>query len=389
MSQAEIVILNAFRTPIGSFNGYYKNTSTPKLGAAVIRACYEKTGLKADQIDGVNMGCVLPAGLGQAPARQAALKADLSINTPCVTVNKMCSSALQAIISAHDSIVVGTHKIMIAGGMENMTRAPYLIPKARFGYRYGHGELWDHMQKDGLEDAYDQKAMGVHAESCVAKYKFSREEQDDFALESLKRAQEAASNNAFADEIIPIELKKETVNQDEGPIVIKAEKIKKLRAAFIAEGTITAANASSISDGAAAVTLTTAAHANTLGVKPIARVLAHTTYAHEPQWFTTAPIHAIKQILDKVNWSVDDVDLFEINEAFAVVTMAAMKELNIPHDKVNVNGGACVLGHPIGATGARILVTLIHALKTRGLKKGIASLCIGGGEAQAIAIEIL
>ena len=385
----DIVILNGFRTPIGSFNGYYKNMLTPDLGAAAIKACFESGGLAVDKIDCVNMGCVLPAGLGQAPARQAAIAAGLSIHTPCVTINKMCASGLQAILNAHDSIKAGTHQLMIAGGMENMTRAPYLIPQARFGYRYGHAQMLDHMQKDGLQDAYDDQGMGVHAEACVAKFKFTRKQQDEFALESLTRAKTAADSGAFTDEITPVQLRKETVTSDEGPQVIKAEKIPQLRAAFIKDGTVTAANASSISDGAAAITLTTADHAQQLSATPIARIISHHTFAHQPEWFTTAPIHAIDGLLNKINWDIDSVDLFEINEAFACVTMAAMHELKIPHDRVNVNGGACVLGHPIGATGARILVTLIHALKNHQLKRGVAALCIGGGEASAIAIELI
>lgn len=386
---SEIVILNAYRTPIGSFNGYFKDTQTPSLGATVIKACYENAGLANDQIDAVNMGCVLSAGLGQAPARQAALQADLSASTPCVTINKMCASALQAIISAHDTLKAGTHQLMLAGGMENMTRAPYLIPKARFGYRYGHAELLDHMQKDGLEDAYDQQSMGLHAERCVKKYNFTRESQDAFALESLKRAQHATASGAFKDEIVPCKLKHDSVTQDEGPLIIKAEKIPMLRAAFAENGTITPANASSISDGAACITLTTQHYAAQIKASPLAKIIGHYSFAHEPQWFTTAPIYAITGLLKKINWTLDDVDLFEINEAFACVTMAAMEELCIPHEKVNVHGGACVLGHPIGATGARILVTLIHALKNKKLKRGIASLCIGGGEAAAIAVEII
>lgn len=386
---SNIVIINALRTPIGNFNGYYKNTATPKLGAHVIHACYSQANLAVEQIDAVVIGCVLPAGLGQAPARQAALTAGLSTQTPCVTVNKMCASGMQAIVNAHDAIQAGTHQLMIAGGMENMTRSPYLIPKARFGYRYGKAEILDHMQTDGLEDAYDHQSMGVHAEACVERFKLTRQQQDEFALESLTRAQEATEQGAFTAEISPIEIDGTFISLDEGPLTIKAEKIQKLRAAFIKDGTITAANSSSISDGAAAVTITSRAHAAHLGQKPIATVVGHYTVAEEPHWFTTAPIEAIKGLLKKINWDIGDVDLFEINEAFACVTMAAMQQLKIPHHKVNVNGGACVLGHPIGATGARILVTLIHALKSRQLKRGIAALCIGGGEAQAIAVELI
>ena len=388
MPTNDIVIINAYRTPVGSFNGYFKDTSTPELGAAVIRHCTESANLSADQINAVVMGCVLPAGLGQAPARQAAIKAGLSNHTPCVTVNKMCGSATQAIIQAHDSIKAGTHHLVIAGGMENMTRAPYLIPHARFGYRYGHAQMLDHMQYDGLEDAYDHQAMGVHAEACVAKYHFTRADQDAFALSSLHRALHAQAENYFNNEIVPFALKNETVAIDEGPLKAKPEKIATLRAAFINNGTITAANSSSISDGAAALLLASEAEAKRLQLPIMAKIFGHYSYAEEPNWFTTAPIGAIKGLLDKINWTLDSVDLFEINEAFACVTMAAMHELNIPHDKVNVNGGACVLGHPIGATGARIVTTLLHALQLRGLKRGVASLCIGGGEAQAIAVEI-
>ncbi len=389
MSSPEIVIINAYRTPIGNFNGYFKDIPTPELGAFPIRACYKKAGLTTAQIDAVNMGCVLSAGLGQAPARQAALKAGLPITTACTTINKMCASGLEALTSAHDKIKAGTHQLMIAGGMENMTRAPYLIPKARFGYRYGHAQMLDHMQKDGLEDAYDQQSMGLHAEKCAGQYAFTRAMQDAFALDSLKKAQHATQCAAFQNEIIPIQVGTETITQDEGPLTIKAEKIPLLRAAFASNGTITAANASSISDGAAAITLTTLTHSQQLNLKPMAKVVGHFTYAGEPHWFTTAPIYAITGLLKKINWSLNDVDLFEINEAFACVTMATLQELKIPQHKSNINGGACVLGHPIGASGARIVVTLIHALQSRGLKKGIASLCIGGGEAQAIAIELI
>lgn len=389
MTDAPIVIINAQRTPIGNFNGYFANTPCPSLGAHVIHACYQKAGLNPSHIDAVNMGCVLSAGIGQAPARQAALGAELSTHTPCITINKMCASGLQAVISAHDSLIAGTHSVMIAGGMENMTRTPYLIPKARFGYRFGDGILIDHMQHDGLEDAYDHQSMGLHAEQCAETYSFSRETQDAFALESLHRAQQATNNHAFDAEIVPIEIDGEIIREDQGVTHVKADKIPTLKAAFKENGTITAANSSSISDGAAALTLTTLSAVDKLSLQPIAQIIGHSTFAQDSAWFTTAPIHAIHTLLKKINWSIEDVDLFEINEAFAVVTMITMQELNIPHNKVNIHGGACVLGHPIGATGARILVTLIHALKQRGLKRGIASLCIGGGEAQAIAIEVL
>lgn len=389
MSTNNIVIINAYRTAIGSFNGYFKDISTPELGSYVIRHCIHSSHLTPEQVNAVVMGCVLPAGLGQAPARQAALKAGLSIHTPAVTVNKMCGSALQAIIQSHDAIKANTHQLMVAGGMENMTRAPYLIPNARFGYRYGHAEMLDHMQYDGLEDAYDHQSMGAHAEACVSKYHFSRADQDAFALSSLERALTAIKERYFQQEIVPITLKNDIISVDEGPLKTKPEKIATLRAAFIDNGTITAANSSSISDGAAAVLLASESHAKQLQLPIMAKIVGHYTYAEEPTWFTTAPISAIKRLLHTINWPLDSVDLFEINEAFACVTMAAITELNIPHHKVNVNGGACVLGHPIGATGARIVTTLLHALKSRGLKRGVASLCIGGGEAQAIAVEIV
>lgn len=388
MSVNNIVVINAYRTAIGSFNGYFKDISAPELGSYVVRHCIESAHLTPEKVNAVVMGCVLPAGLGQAPARQATLKAGLSIHTPAVTVNKMCGSALQAIIQSHDAIKSNTHQLMIAGGMENMTRAPYLISKARFGYRYGHAEMLDHMQYDGLEDAYDHQSMGLHAEACVAKFRFSRADQDAFALASLERALTATKEHYFQQEIVPVTLKNDIISVDEGPLKIKPDKITTLRAAFIDNGTITAANSSSISDGAAAVLLASESHAKQLQLPIMAKIAGHYTYAEEPSWFTTAPIGAIKGLLHTINWSLDSVDLFEINEAFACVTMAAMTELHIPHYKVNVNGGACVLGHPIGATGARIVTTLLHALKSRGLKRGIASLCIGGGEAQAIAVEI-
>lgn len=361
----QIYISGAKRTAIGKFRGMYKNTSATKLGSSAIKAALHQASIKT--VDLVTMGCVLPAGLGQAPARQAALGAGLDIHTPCVTVNKMCGSGLQAVIQTCDAIRAGSIDCGVAGGMENMTRA---------------GE--EHMMVDGLEDAYDKgKSMGCFAELCVEKYNFSREDQDAFAAESLQRAQDATAKGSFDNEIIAMTVEGEICQYDEGPKRVSKDKIKLLKPAFKDGGTVTAANSSSISDGAAALVLTTDCQ------KPLARIVDYSTYAQEPAWFTTAPIFAIRQLLEKINWQVDDVDLFEINEAFAVVTMITMQELNIPYDKVNIHGGACVLGHPIGATGARILVTLLYALQSRGLKRGVASLCIGGGEAQAIAIEIM
>lgn len=387
MPTDDVVVVNAYRTAIGSFNGYFKEISSPELGSHVIRHCYETVNLSSEKINAVVMGCVLSAGLGQAPARQATLNAGLSIHTPSVTVNKMCGSALQAIIQSYDAIKANSHQLVIAGGMENMTKAPYLIPKARFGYRYGHGQLLDHMQYDGLEDAYDHQSMGIHAEACAKQFGFSRADQDAFALLSLQRALLAAKEHHFNHEIVPITVNNTILFEDEGPLRIKPEKISTLHAAFIDNGTITAANSSSIADGAAAVLLSSFKEAKRLELPIMAKIVGHFTYAQEPAYFTTAPIGAIKGLLHKINWPLDSVDLFEINEAFACVTMAVIRELNIPYDKVNSHGGACVLGHPIGATGARILVTLLHALQSRGLKRGIASLCIGGGEAQAIAVE--
>lgn len=384
----DILIINAFRTAIGSFNGYYKNTPAPILASYTLRANYEQAGIHANHINQVTLGCVLSAGLGQAPARQAALTADLPINVPCVTVNKMCGSGLQAIIQAHDAIRANSVGIAIAGGMENMTRAPYLIPKARFGYRFGHAEILDHMQYDGLEDAYSHKSMGLYAEDCVKAFHFTREELDAFAQSSVERAVLANAQGDFKDEIVTFTLDDEEICCDEGILRAKPEKIAKLKPAFDPNGTITAANSSSISDGAASLLLASTAQAHKYNLTPMAVIKGYATYAQAPEWFTTAPIDAIKKLLKKLDWSIDDVDLFEINEAFACVTMATIKALEIPCEKVNVCGGACVLGHPIGATGARILTTLLHTLKQRHLKRGIAALCIGGGEAQAIAVEI-
>lgn len=379
----KIVIASAKRTPTGNFQGCFKKLTAPELGAHAIKATIEN--IDSKKVDEVIMGCVLSAGIGQAPARQAALFAELPISTPSTTVNKMCGSGMKAIMFAHDEILAGSANCIVAGGMESMTNAPYLLPKARQGYRLGHKKVVDHMFLDGLEDAYDKgKLMGMFADTCANKYSITRKEQDEFALTSLDRAKNAAEKGLFQDEIVSVN----EISQDEGPLTAKPEKIPNLKPAFSPEGTVTAANASSISDGAAACMIMSEEFASENKIQPIATIYGHATFAHEPEWFTTAPINAIKNLLHKINWKLEDVDLFEINEAFAVVTMAAMKELNIPHEKVNVNGGACVLGHPIGASGARILVTLIHALKQRKLKRGVAALCIGGGEATAIAVEV-
>jgi acetyl-CoA C-acetyltransferase len=378
---------------MGAFQGELKDFSAPQLGAAAIRAAVERAGIKPEQVQEVIMGCVLPAGQGQAPARQASLGAGLPLATGATTVNKMCGSGMKAAMFAHDMLAAGANEIMVAGGMESMTSAPYLLPKARSGYRMGHQQVIDHMFFDGLEDAYDKgKLMGVFAEDCAAKYSFSREEQDKFAVASLERAQAANRNGAFAWETIPIAIKtgkaERFMEHDEAPFKANFEKIPTLKPAFRKDGTVTAANSSSISDGAAALVMMRRSTAEKLGLKPLAVVVAHSTHSQEPGWFTTAPVGAIKKLYEATGWSASKVDLYEINEAFAVVTMAAMKEHGLPHDKVNIHGGACALGHPIGASGARILVTLIGALKKTGGRRGVASLCIGGGEATAMAIEI-
>jgi acetyl-CoA C-acetyltransferase len=393
MMNDPIVIVSAARTPMGAFQGELKDFSAPQLGAAAIRAAVERAGIKPEQVQEVIMGCVLPAGQGQAPARQASLGAGLPLAAGATTVNKMCGSGMKAAMFAHDMLAAGANEIMVAGGMESMTSAPYLLPKARSGYRMGHQQVIDHMFFDGLEDAYDKgKLMGVFAEDCAAKYSFSREEQDKFAVASLERAQAANRNGAFAWETIPIAIKtgkaERFMEHDEAPFKANFEKIPTLKPAFRKDGTVTAANSSSISDGAAALVMMRRSTAEKLGLKPLAVVVAHSTHSQEPGWFTTAPVGAIKKLYEATGWSASKVDLYEINEAFAVVTMAAMKEHGLPHDKVNIHGGACALGHPIGASGARILVTLIGALKKTGGKRGVASLCIGGGEATAMAVEI-
>lgn len=390
---ADIVILAARRTPIGAFQGVFNTTPATQLGAAAVRAALADSGVPPERIDEVLLGCVLQAGQGQAPARQAMLSAGLPSSVPATTINKVCGSAMKAMMLACDQLKAGSASHIVAGGLESMTNAPYLLPKARGGYRMGHGELLDHMFFDGLQNPYDGKMMGAFADATAAKYGFSREQQDAFAAESVRRAQAAVASGAFTAEITPVTVKsrkgEQIIASDETPGTCDIAKIPALKPAFNKDGTVTAASSSSISDGAAALVLSTAANAKTLGSQPLARVVAYTSHAHEPEWFTTAPGGAIRKVLDKAGWRVSDVDLFEINEAFACVTMAAMHDVGLAHDRVNINGGACALGHPIGAAGARITTTLIHALKTRGLKRGVASLCIGGGEATAIAIEML
>ncbi|WP_109480037.1 acetyl-CoA C-acetyltransferase [Paraburkholderia sp. C35] len=393
-TQDPIVIVSVARTPMAAFQGDFASLTAPQLGAIAIKAAVERAGLKPEQIDEAVMGCVLPAGQGQAPARQAALGAGLPLSVGSTTVNKMCGSGMRAAMFAHDMLTAGSVDVMVAGGMESMTNAPYLLPKARGGMRMGHGQVLDHMFLDGLEDAYEKgRLMGTFAEECAGSYDFTRDAQDKFALESLTRAQRANEDGSFAWEIAPVTLEGKkgsvTVERDEQPFKANLDKIPTLKPAFSKTGTVTAANSSSISDGAAALVMMRESTAKKLGVTPIARVVGHSTFAQEPAKFTTAPVGAIRKLFEKNGWKAQDVDLYEINEAFAVVTMAAMKEHNLPHDKVNVNGGACALGHPIGASGARILVTLIGALKKRGLKRGVASLCIGGGEATAMGVELV
>ncbi|MGE5794326.1 MAG: acetyl-CoA C-acetyltransferase [Bacteroidota bacterium] len=394
MRNDPIVIVSAARTPMGGFQGELKGFAAPELGAAAIRAAVERAKLKPEQVEEVIMGCVLPAGQGQAPARQASLGAGLPLGTGCTTINKMCGSGMKAAMLAHDLLAAGTNDIMVAGGMESMTNAPYLLPKARAGLRMGHAQVLDHMFYDGLEDAYDKgRLMGTFAEECAGKYAFSRESQDHFAITSLQRAQQANKAGWFAWEITPLAIKagkdEKFVENDEQPFKANLEKIPTLKPAFRKDGTVTAANSSSISDGAAAMVLMRRSTAEKLGLAPLAAVVAHSTHAQEPALFTTAPVGAIRKIYERTGWKAGDVDLYEINEAFAVVTMAAMKEHGLPHEKVNVHGGACALGHPIGASGARIMVTLIGALRKYGGRRGIASLCIGGGEATAVALELV
>ena len=390
---SDIVIAAAKRTAIGSFLGQFNGVPTPTLGATAISAALEQSGVPAADVSEVIMGCVLPANLGQAPARQAALAAGLPASAGATTINKVCGSGMKAIMLGHDLIKAGTATVVVAGGMESMSNAPHLIPNSRTGNRYGGFQAVDHMAWDGLTNPYDGQSMGVFAEATVAKYGFTREEQDAYSIESVKRAQAAQAAGAFDAEIVPVKVatRKGEVEfaSDEQPGKSDVAKIPTLKPAFKKDGSVTAASSSSISDGAAAVVLLSADEAARRIVQPLARIVAHATFSQEPEWFTTAPIGAIKQVLDKAGWQVGDVDLFEINEAFAVVAMAPIRELGIPHAKVNVNGGACALGHPIGASGARLVVTLANALRTRGLKRGVASLCIGGGEATAIAIELI
>lgn len=389
-----VVIASIARTPMGAMMGSLSSLAAHELGAVAIKAAVERAGIDSALIDEVIMGNVLQAGQGQAPARQAAIGAGLPQSVGATTVHKVCGSGMRAAMFGHDMLLGGSADVVVAGGQESMSNAPYLLLRGRQGYRYGHSTVYDHMALDGLEDAYQKgTAMGVFAESCVDKYQFTREEQDAFTVESLRRASAATEDGSFAFEITPVTVagrKGDTVvDTDEAPQRAMPEKIPTLRPAFKKDGSITAATSSSISDGAAAMVLMRSSTADELGVKPLAKIVGHTQFAHEPEWFTTAPVGAIQKLLKKTGWTVEDVDLFEINEAFAVVTMAAMKELNIPHDKVNVHGGATALGHPIGASGARLIATLVGALKQKGLKRGIASLCIGGGEAVAMAVEML
>ncbi|MEJ2274068.1 MAG: acetyl-CoA C-acyltransferase [Woeseiaceae bacterium] len=393
MSSDAVVVVAARRTPIGAFQGALSDATAPQLGSAAIEAAMADSGIPAADVDRVLMGCVLPAGLGQAPARQAALGGGIPEGVPCATVNKMCGSGMEAIILGHDMIRAGSAGIVVAGGLESMSNAPYLLPKARSGYRMGHQQVIDHMFYDGLEDPFEGQLMGHYAQRTADHYEFTREAMDAFATESATRAQRAVAEGTFADEITPVTISTRrgdvTVAEDETPGKVSVDKIPKLRPAFGKDGTVTAATSSSISDGAGAMVLMSASEADKRGLQPLARIVAHSAFAQEPAWFTTAPIYAVKKVHDALGWTPDDVDLYEINEAFAVVTMAAMQDLGIGHAKVNVNGGACALGHPIGATGCRISVTLLHALRARGLTRGIASQCIGGGEATAVAYEIL
>lgn len=389
-----VVIVSAVRTPMGGFQGDLKSLSAPQLGAAAIRAAVERGGIASEDVEQVLFGCVLSAGLGQAPARQAALGAGLATSTRCTTLNKMCGSGMQAVILGHDMLLAGSARIVVAGGMESMSNAPYLLDRARSGYRMGHGRVLDHMFLDGLEDAYEPgRLMGTYAEQCAQTHDFSRETQDAFALGSLTRAQEAISKGWFDAEIVPLSVMvgkvQEQISQDEQPPKARPDKIPTLKPAFREGGTVTAANSSSISDGAAALLLMRRSTALQRGLKPLAVIHGHADYADEPGLFPTAPIGAIKNLIKDLNFNHEDIDLYEINEAFAVVTLAAMAQLDIPHEKVNVHGGACALGHPIGASGARILVTLLNALRRRQLRRGVAAICIGGGEATAIAVELV
>ena len=392
-----IVIVSAARTPMGSFQGGFSGLTANNLGAVAIRAAVERAGIDIALVEEVLMGCVLPAGQGQAPARQAALQAGLPLSTACATINKVCGSAMKATMLGHDSIVAGAFDVAVVGGMESMTNAPYLLPKARGGYRLGHGQVIDHMFMDGLEDAYSKenhgRLMGTFAEECATTYGFTRAVQDEFAIRSTTRAKEASNNGSFTWEIAPVTVSGRhgdvVIDKDEGPFAVNVEKIPTLKPAFRKDGTVTPANSSSISDGAAALLLMRASQATRLGLQPIARIVGHTTHADAPALFPTAPVGAMRKLFAKTGWTATEVDLYEINEAFAVVTMAALRDLDLPADKVNIHGGACALGHPIGASGARIVVTLLGALRKHGLKRGVAALCIGGGEATALAVEML
>ena len=388
-----VVIVAAKRTPMGAFQGQFKALTSPQLAAAAIAAAVEQSAVDGEDFSEAILGCVLPAGVGQAPARQAVLAAGLPTSLPCTTINKVCGSGMKAVMLAHDQILAGVADVVVAGGMESMTNAPYLLPKARGGYRLGHGQLLDHMFFDGLQNPYDNQLMGVFAEQCADKYGFTRDQQDAFAAESVRRAVAAMKEGAFASEIAAVKLPGNKgdlrVDSDEIPPTCDVAKIPTLKPAFRKEGgTVTPANSSSIADGAAALVLMRESEAAKRGLEPLARLSGHATFAQEPSWFTTAPVGAIDKLQRKLDWSAKNVDLYEINEAFAVVTMAAMRDLELPHAKVNVNGGACALGHPIGASGARLIVTLLYALRSRGAKRGIASLCLGGGEATAVAIEL-
>ena len=388
-----IVITGIARTPIGGFLGELSPVKATELGSIAISAALNRSGVSSTDVDEVIMGCVLPAGLGQAPARQASIAAGIKKSAGCTTINKVCGSGMKAVMLAHDVLVANSAKIVIAGGMESMSNAPHLLPAARKGYRFGHNKIIDHMAFDGLEDAYEGEPMGVYAELCADTYKFDRESQDNFAVESLRRAQSAIESGAFDDEIVPVEVshrgKLKTVRSDEQPLKAQFDKIPLLKPAFKKSGTVTAANASSISDGAAAIVLMRNSEALARGIKPVAKIVSHVSHSQEPSEFTTAPIGAIEKLMDQVNWKISEVDLFEINEAFAVVPMASIQTLGLDHSIVNVNGGACALGHPIGCSGARIIVTLLSALQNNNRNKGVASLCIGGGEATALAVELL
>lgn len=396
MTNDPVVIVSAARTPLGTFQGGFSSLTAPVLGAVAIRGAVERAGIETSLIEEVLMGCVLPAGQGQAPTRQAALLADLPLSAGCTTISKVCGSGMKAIMLGHDGLVANSYNATIVGGMESMTQAPYLLPKARGGYRLGHGQLIDHMFMDGLEDAYSKenrgRLMGTFAEDCAGSYRFSRESQDEYAIRSTRRAQEASRNGSFDWEVAPVTVPGRkgdvVIGKDEGPFAVNIDKIPELKPAFKKDGSVTAANSSSISDGAAALLLMKESQARKLGLQPLARIVAHANHAFIPALFPSAPVGAIQKLLAKAGWTTEQVDLYEINEAFAVVAMAAMHDLNLPAEKVNIHGGACALGHPIGASGARIVVTLLGALRKYGLKRGVASLCIGGGEATALAVEM-